>query len=143
MYLVVRALILALSLPVLGCAQEMPVPSAGESMSVDEAEERIARGEGLQAIPKTVWRQMLSDEQYHILWEKGTERPFSGEYDKNTAEGVYVSAACRIPVFRSEHKFDSGTGWPSFWEVFDAENVILRPDNKWGMRRTETHVQVR
>lgn len=137
MYLAARPVILALCLPILGCAQEMPMSRTAETMSINEAEVRIARGEDLQAIPKTVWRQMLSDEQYHILWEKGTERPFSGKYDKNSEEGVYVSAGCRIPVFRSDHKFDSGTGWPSFWQVFNPDNVILRADNKWGMRRTE------
>lgn len=106
-------------------------------MTVARAQQLIASGEGMETIPQATWKQLLGEDVYQILWKKGTERPFTGELLHNKQEGVYVSAGCRIPVFRSEHKFKSGTGWPSFWEVFDQDNVILKPDNSWGMKRTE------
>lgn len=102
-----------------------------------KAEQMIASGKNLHTIPKKIWKQLLNEDVYRILWKKGTERPFTGELLHNRKEGIYVSAGCRIPVFRSEHKFKSGTGWPSFWEVFDKDNIILKSDNSWGMKRTE------
>ncbi|MGV6806667.1 MAG: peptide-methionine (R)-S-oxide reductase MsrB [bacterium] len=91
----------------------------------------------MDAIPRSTWKQILSPEQYDILWRKGTERPFTGDLLENKQEGVYLSAGCKIPVFKSSHKYNSGTGWPSFWEVFDENNVILKPDWSFGMRRME------
>ena len=104
---------------------------------VSNAKAIISKGEGFEEISRDTWRQLLSDEEFDILWEKGTERPFTGELLKEKRKGVYVSAGCQIPVFRSEHKFKSGTGWPSFWEVFNKDNVILKADRSWGMKRTE------
>ena len=112
-------------------------PNAQASITLQEAQQLIEKGEGLESIPKDIWKQLLPKEQYKILWQKGTERAFSGEYVDNKREGVYVTAGCRLPVFHSKHKFKSGTGWPSFWEVVNQENVILKPDNSWGMKRTE------
>lgn len=97
----------------------------------------ISEQRQLDTIPKTVWRQLLPDAQYKILWEKGTERPFTGDLLGVKADGVFVTAGCRLPVFHSRHKFESGTGWPSFWEVFNKENVVLKDDSSWGMKRTE------
>lgn len=108
-----------------------------KNMSLDEAKRRIASGDDVERIPRAIWNQLLPPKVYKILWEKGTEKAFSGELLNNKAKGIYVSAGCRIPVFRSEHKFKSGTGWPSFWDVFDKDNIILKPDNSWGMKRTE------
>lgn len=106
-------------------------------MSVETARQLIASGEGLETIPKGTWRQLLSPQQYKILWKKGTERAFTGALLNNKTKGTYVSAGCRIPVFRSEHKYKSGTGWPSFWEALDKDNIVLKKDFSWGMRRTE------
>ncbi|MCK9504423.1 MAG: peptide-methionine (R)-S-oxide reductase MsrB [Porticoccaceae bacterium] len=106
-------------------------------ISAAEARDMIARGEALDTIPKPIWRQLLTPEQYHILWEEGTEKPFTGQLLNNKEEGVYVTAGCRLPVFHSRHKYESGTGWPSFWNVFDHNNVILRDDWSWGMKRIE------
>ncbi|MBP2677575.1 MAG: methionine-R-sulfoxide reductase [Deltaproteobacteria bacterium] len=83
------------------------------------------------------WKKTLTPEQYHILREKGTERAFSGKYDKHHEHGVYRCAACGLDLFRSEEKFDSGTGWPSFTAPIAASNVLTRPDNSFFSQRTE------
>jgi len=86
---------------------------------------------------KEEWKKVLTPEQYHILREKGTERAFSGKYDKNHEHGVYRCAACGLDLYRSEEKFDSGTGWPSFTAPIAASNVLTRPDNGFFSQRTE------
>jgi peptide-methionine (R)-S-oxide reductase len=83
------------------------------------------------------WRQQLTPEQYHILREHGTERPFTGKYVHEKTPGQYVCAACDQPLFASNTKFESGTGWPSFWDVIDEGGVELRTDTSYGMRRVE------
>lgn len=118
-----------------GCGQA-DNPST-DAMTVDQARSIIARGQELETIPKSTWRQLLSEERYDILWRKGTERAFSGALLENKQAGVYVTAGCRLPVFHSSHKYESGTGWPSYWEVFVRENIVLKPDWAWGMKRTE------
>lgn len=111
--------------------------AAKDEMTVEQAKDYIAHGENLEAIPKGVWKDLLTPEQFHVLWRKGTEQPFTGKLLENKKEGVYVTAGCRLPVFHSSHKFKSGTGWPSFWEVFDKQNVVLKKDWSWGMKRVE------
>src|SRR5512146_911323 len=83
------------------------------------------------------WRRELTPEQYHVLREKGTERPFSGEYEETTTPGVYRCAACGQELFASETKFDSGCGWPSFYAPLGSEPVDEHEDTSHGMRRTE------
>ena len=83
------------------------------------------------------WRERLTPEQYAILREKGTERAFTGKYEKNKATGEYVCAACGQPLFESDAKFESGSGWPSFTEPKVAEAVELKRDVSHGMIRTE------
>ncbi len=83
------------------------------------------------------WRSQLTPEQYHIAREKGTERAFTGRFWDEHANGIYRCAACGNELFTSDTKFDSGTGWPSFWDPVEDENVVLRPDNSLMMRRTE------
>ncbi len=83
------------------------------------------------------WRAELTPEQYRILREKGTERPWSGEHNWTKDDGVYRCAACGAELFSSDTKFDSGTGWPSFTEPANLENVELREDRSHGMVRTE------
>jgi peptide-methionine (R)-S-oxide reductase len=83
------------------------------------------------------WRRELTPEQYEVLRKKGTERAFTGKYWNAHEDGVYRCAACGAELFTSQAKFDSGTGWPSFYEPAVAENVELHEDNSFFMRRTE------
>ena len=81
------------------------------------------------------FRSKLTPEQYEILRRRGTERPFSGEYVYSKENGMYQCAACGADLFSSDTKFDSGTGWPSFWEPIAAENVRTIRDTSYGMVR--------
>ena len=83
------------------------------------------------------WKKILTDEQYEILRNKGTEPPFTGKYLENKEDGTYVCAACGNPLFSSKTKFDSGSGWPSFWEAIENENIELNSDRNYGMIRIE------
>jgi peptide-methionine (R)-S-oxide reductase len=83
------------------------------------------------------WRKQLTDKEYHVLRQKGTERAFSGDLYHTKAEGTYVCAACDLELFSSETKFDSGTGWPSFYKPINSHNVAEERDTSHGMVRTE------
>jgi peptide-methionine (R)-S-oxide reductase len=83
------------------------------------------------------WRRELTPEQYRILREKGTERPFTGEYNAEKRPGVYRCAACGEELFSSDSKYDSGSGWPSFYAPVDESKVETEEDTTLGMRRTE------
>jgi peptide-methionine (R)-S-oxide reductase len=83
------------------------------------------------------WRKILTEEQYHILREKGTERAFTGAYWASKDKATYLCAACGQELFRSSEKFDSGTGWPSFWAPARGENVQTERDGSHGMVLTE------
>jgi len=83
------------------------------------------------------WRAQLSPESYQVTRQKGTERAFTGKYNKNKADGVYTCICCGTALFDSKTKFESGTGWPSFWAPIAKENVAEEADNTLGMRRVE------
>jgi peptide-methionine (R)-S-oxide reductase len=85
------------------------------------------------------WRRQLTPEQYRVAREKGTERAFTGEYWDHKEEGVYRCVACGTPLFSSETKYDSGTGWPSFFAPVDESHVETEEDRSFFMRRTEVH----
>ena len=87
------------------------------------------------------WRQELTPEQYHILREKGTERPFTGQYYHNHQAGTYLCAACGQELFSSDAKYDSGSGWPSYWEPIDPGAVQEKRDMSHFMVRTEIMCQ--
>ena len=83
------------------------------------------------------WRAKLTPEEYYVTREKGTERPFTGQYHNSQEPGVYSCICCGQDLFNSEEKFDSGTGWPSFWQPIEEEAVVTEDDNNFGMTRTE------
>ena len=83
------------------------------------------------------WQEELTPEQYHVTRKKGTERPFTGEYYDSKEEGVYQCVCSGTELYSSETKYNSGTGWPSFWEPVDEENVKTAVDDSLFMRRTE------
>ncbi len=83
------------------------------------------------------WRERLTEFEYYVLREKGTERAFTGEYDGVYRPGIYYSRATGQPLFSSEHKYDSGTGWPSYWQPIHPDAVLYRIDDSLWMRRIE------
>jgi len=83
------------------------------------------------------WKKCLSQKEYKILREKGTELPFTGKYNKNKKKGIYVCKGCGNKLFLSDTKFDSGTGWPSFWNPASEKNVQMKSEGSLLMQRTE------
>lgn len=86
---------------------------------------------------KGEWQRVLSPELFHVMREKGTERAFTGEYYDTKKEGIYQCAACGTALFPSDTKFESGTGWPSFWAPIAEDNIATETDRTYGMIRTE------
>lgn len=95
-----------------------------------EMEERIVKS-------NEEWKKELTPEQYKVLREKGTERPFTGKYDLFFEDGMYYCAACGNPLFKSDTKYNSGCGWPAFYDVISSKQVKLKEDRSYGMVRTE------
>ena len=83
------------------------------------------------------WKEILTDKEYRILRDRGTELPFVNEYNSNKRKGIYVCGACGQKLYSSEHKYESGSGWPSFWRPLADSLVGEREDNSWFMTRTE------
>jgi peptide-methionine (R)-S-oxide reductase len=103
-----------------------------------KAKSRVTVGSAAEiSKPEEQWQRELTREQYAVLRQGHTERPFTGEYVHNKENGAYCCAGCGSELFASDAKFDSGTGWPSFYEPAVARAVELRPDNSLFMRRTE------
>jgi peptide-methionine (R)-S-oxide reductase len=83
------------------------------------------------------WRAQLTPEQYEVTRKKGTEPPFTGEYDNSEEKGIYVCVCCGQPLFSSDTKYHSGSGWPSYWQPIAEDNVEMKSDISHGMKRTE------
>lgn len=88
-------------------------------------------------VAETEWKKILSPEIFNIARQKGTERPWSSKYEKLKDTGTYYCAVCGNPLFKSDTKFESGCGWPSFYEPFSKSSILYTPDNSHGMKRTE------
>jgi peptide-methionine (R)-S-oxide reductase len=109
------------------------------STSAGTLRSQTAKGDNLRPVASgdAEWRERLSPEQYHVLRQAGTEPPFSGEYVDTDENGLYRCGACGNPLFSSETKYYSGSGWPSFTEAVSPDAVELVEDRSHGMRRTE------
>lgn len=83
------------------------------------------------------WRKLLTQEQFRVTRKKGTEKPFENEYNNNHRKGIYQCVCCGLDLFTSEAKYESGTGWPSFWQPIAKENITSKEDNSFFSRRTE------
>ncbi len=95
--------------------------------------------EELKNLPDSYWKEKLTPEQYQVLRLRGTERAFTGTLYNNHETGMYSCGACGQPLFSSDAKFESGSGWPSFDSPANRQNVELHVDNSYGMRRTEVN----
>jgi peptide-methionine (R)-S-oxide reductase len=120
---------MALAATILACRAAAPAAQKGPKMS-SPAAHRVTHTDA-------EWKAILTPEQYRILRQKGTERPYTNEYNDNHAKGTYVCAACGQPLFSSEQKFESGTGWPSFWQPISKDAVEEETDRTLGMKRVE------
>jgi peptide-methionine (R)-S-oxide reductase len=147
--------VMSLSLGFAGCSQESPGPTAAPPVAVsapapspatvekpsmptdpaatsDTSTEKVVK-------PEETWKTELTPTQFNVLRKKGTERAFTGEYWDNHAPGVYVCAGCGLPLYDASTKFDSGTGWPSFWKAIGTKNVDTEVDRGGFGVRTELH----
>ena len=88
-------------------------------------------------VPDAEWKKILSTEVYNVAREKGTERPYTSVYESSKEVGTYYCAVCGNPLFKSDTKFESGCGWPSFYQTVTKSSIIYTPDNTHGMKRTE------
>lgn len=113
-----------------------PLSDAASEKDNSKAAARPAEKQKTQ-FSEAEWRTRLTPEQFHILREKGTERAFTGALVNNHDDGMYHCAACGATLFKSDTKYDSGSGWPSFFEPVSPEAVELHEDNSHGMRRVE------
>ncbi len=140
--------IIFLSLCLSACSQNK---HAGQKAQVATIEQELVNNASVEQVPtqnedlpfekvfKThnEWKAQLTAEEYYITRQKGTERAFSGKYWDNKAKGVYTCVCCELPLFNSETKFKSGTGWPSFWGPIAPLHVNEERDNSYGMTRVE------
>jgi len=136
-----RLLIVLISVFAFACNQSQQQAVVNEKSSDYSAVKVAAKtvGDSIPVVKKSAaeWKAQLTDQEFYVLREKGTERAFTGDLLKNKEEGTYVCAGCSLPLFESNTKFKSGTGWPSFWEPLGAANVVEEADNSHGMRRVE------
>lgn len=136
--LILTSLILCSVVP--GCSgkpEQPAVAAAREPIKIYSYEKRGYVMSDTLVKTEEEWKKLLSPEEFHVLREKGTEEAGTGLYNKHHERGVYRCAACGLDLFRSEDKYDSGAGWPSFTAPIAPENVTAKADNTFFMRRTE------
>lgn len=134
MYRIVIACCLGLGIMLNSCAQKQS-NTAGKHSSETEMSDQNTTGKVVKT--EAEWREQLTPMQYNVTREKGTERAFTGEYWDEKSEGVYKCVCCGLPLFDSETKFKSGSGWPSFYEPITDGNVAEHTDKSYGMVRVE------
>jgi peptide-methionine (R)-S-oxide reductase len=118
--------------------QDTAAASGTESVSGQQVSRRHQSAPGDTVVRSDAeWRKLLSPEQYYVTRQKGTERPFANKYNNNKAKGIYACVSCDLDMFSSATKFNSGTGWPSFYQPLNARVVKEVDDHEGGMLRTE------
>lgn len=110
----------------------LALATSGLAVALDDPKKKYPLGR-----PDAEWKKILTPEQFQVARQKGTERAFTGKYWDNHAKGTYKCVCCGVPLFSSDTKFESGTGWPSFWKPAVAKNVGEVVDNSYNMIRTE------
>ncbi|MDP4679639.1 MAG: peptide-methionine (R)-S-oxide reductase MsrB [Cyclobacteriaceae bacterium] len=112
---------------------------SGSCTAQDNDKKKIEKFKPSEKVTKTdeEWKEILTDDQFYVVRKKGTERAFTGEYDKFYKDGIYKCVACKLPLFESKTKFNSGTGWPSFYQPVNKVNVTDVPDYSFGAKRVE------
>lgn len=142
------AILVAFNSLLSGCNNSYVSPdeimAINESLAASEASERDTKEEFadiMEPIERSEdeWREVLSEEQYRVLREHGTESAFTNAYYDHKEPGIYRCAGCDLPLFSSEHKYQSGTGWPSYWQPIKQDYIGLDIDRRFGMSRTEVH----
>jgi peptide-methionine (R)-S-oxide reductase len=121
----------------LGMAALLGLAACAFAGSPDSSEDFVPTRPDAVVKTSDQWKAEMTAQEFHVLREKGTERAFTGEYWDHHGDGVYVCGGCGLPLYDSETKFESGTGWPSFYQAVDESNVATLSDTKFGMVRTE------
>lgn len=145
-FLTLGSMILVMAFSASAGETNLPPKAAGQTNQIPKVEVRLLDDNGdllpKTAVPKVIksdaeWRKQLTEEEYKIARGKGTEAPFCGLFTDQKKPGVYYCICCELPLFTSETKYHSGTGWPSFFAPIAAENVSVHSDTSHGMVRTE------
>lgn len=126
-----------------GCLALSLLTACGQTKSPPNSRSSLSKTQKMEKYPvqksEEEWKKELTPQEYEVMRKKGTERAFTGAYHNTKEKGTYLCAACGNALFSSETKFDSGTGWPSFWAPVAKENVGEETDRAYGMTRTEVH----
>jgi peptide-methionine (R)-S-oxide reductase len=137
-FLVIVFLLIGL-ITVAACQQSQPIQQQSPATNTLAENVPVDLPSSIEKVEKTEtdWKALLSELEFHVLREAGTERAFTGDLWNNKKEGVYTCRGCQLPLFTSDTKYESGTGWPSFWKPIRPEYVIEHKDASYGMVRVE------